>query len=263
MKKPAISIIVATLNEGKYIGSLMRSLENQAFSDFEVVLVDGGSKDNTLRETRNRRIRTKIFVLEGAREYYSKDFAASKADGNILLFTNADSIFPRDLVEKVYRKFQESKELIVIGGPHILYDGPIMGKIEYFAFNAFRHVTAKLRYAFHSGGSFFAIRKEYFEKVGGFGTEVIDADGIPQTKVAEIFGFSRVEFSPKTYVYISARRMEKMGFIRSNLFYFSWCWGILLPRFIRWHPKVSSFIQRSSEDLKRKHLEMHQAVDDT
>ena len=261
MKKPTISILIATLNEEKYIGHLMKSLEMQTFPDFEVVIVDGGSKDKTLEEASRYRIKTRTFVIEGGRESYSKDFAVSKAEGSIFLFTNADSIFPRDLVEKVYKKFQQNKQLIVITGPHILYDGPVIGKIEYFALYAFRYLTARLRYAFHSGGSFFAVRKEYFKKVGGFGIEALDFDGVPQTKIAEIYGFSRVEFSPSTYVYISARRMEKMGFIRSNMFYFSWCWGILLPRFIRWHPKVSSFIRRSSEDLKRKHLEMHKAID--
>jgi len=260
VKKPAVSIIVATLNEGKYIGSLMRSLEKQTFSDFEVVVVDGGSKDKTLEETRSHRLRTRIFVIKGGREYDSKDFASKKAEGDILLFTNADSVFPPNLIEKVYSKFQQNKELIVVTGPHILYDGPAVGKVEYYALYAFRYLTYKSRYAFHSGGSFFAVRKKHFEKVGGFGLEAIDADGVPQTKIAEIYGFRRVEFSPSTFVYVSARRMEKMGFLSSNIFYFSWCWGILLPRFIRWHPIVSNLIRKSSDRLKRKHLEMHKIV---
>jgi len=261
MNKPAISIIVATLNEEEYIGRLLKSLRMQTFSNFEVVLVDGGSKDKTVEKASRYRTNLRIYIIEGGKEYYSKDFAASKAEGSILLFTNADSIFPRELVENIHKRFQQNEQLILITGPHILYDGPAVGKIEYFALYAFRYLTAKLRYAFHSGGSFFAVRKEYFQKVGGFGIEAIDADGVPQTKIAENYGFSRVEFSPTTYVYISARRMEKMGFLRSNMFYFSWCWGILLPRFIRWHPKVSSLIRRSSDHLKRKHLEMHKVVD--
>lgn len=258
---PSISVIVPTLNEEKQIVYLLKSLEDQTFKDFELIVVDGGSNDQTIEKINACSIKNKIAILEGAGEYYSRDFAvANLAQAPILLFVNADTILPKELMEKVYIKFQKNRRLIALGGPHILYNGSVLSKIEYFVFNVFRYLTAKLRYAFHCGGSLFATRKEYFEKVGGYGIETMDADGLPATKIADCFGFSRVEFSLETCVFLSARRFKEMGFMSANKHYFSWCWGILLPHFIRWHPKVSSFIRRSSRKMRRRHLELHRAT---
>lgn len=260
MNERRISIIVPTLNEEKYIGYLLESLERQTFCNFEVIFVDGGSKDKTLQKVEKYKLAIKTVTLNGAGEFYSRDFGASLAEGSILLFTCADIIFPRHLLERVYQKFEEHEELIALSGPHIPYDGPLVGKIEYTVFNIFRYLTAKLRYAFHCGTNFFAVRKHFFEKVCGFGIEAIDADGIPATKIADCFGFSRVKFSFDTHVFISTRRMEKMGFLGFNKHYLSYCWGMFLPSPIRWHPKVSQLIQRSSEKLRKKHLELHRAA---
>ena len=45
-----LSIIVPTLNEERYIGRILRSLKNQTFKDFEVIIVDADSKDKTKKK---------------------------------------------------------------------------------------------------------------------------------------------------------------------------------------------------------------------
>jgi len=47
-KNPEISIIIRTYNEERWIGPCLRSIYNQTFRDFEVVIVDNCSKDNTV-----------------------------------------------------------------------------------------------------------------------------------------------------------------------------------------------------------------------
>ena len=42
----ALSIIIPTLNEERYIGKLLDCLCRQTYKEFEVIVVDGGSKDN-------------------------------------------------------------------------------------------------------------------------------------------------------------------------------------------------------------------------
>ena len=51
-----LSIIIPTLNEEKYIGKLLECLVNQTYTDFEVIVVDGGSKDKTINKVRDLKI---------------------------------------------------------------------------------------------------------------------------------------------------------------------------------------------------------------
>ena len=46
-KKPLVSIIIRSKNEEKWIDSCLRSIFNQKFKNFEVLLIDNFSKDNT------------------------------------------------------------------------------------------------------------------------------------------------------------------------------------------------------------------------
>lgn len=48
MSQPAVSIIVATLNSERFLGEALHSIAMQAFDDYQVVIVDGGSTDATL-----------------------------------------------------------------------------------------------------------------------------------------------------------------------------------------------------------------------
>ena len=46
---PEISVIIPAMNEEKYIGFPLKGFKNQSFRNFEIVVVDGGSKDNTVK----------------------------------------------------------------------------------------------------------------------------------------------------------------------------------------------------------------------
>ena len=42
-----ISIVIPTLNEEKYLSKLLKSIKNQTFKDYEIIVSDNNSKDNT------------------------------------------------------------------------------------------------------------------------------------------------------------------------------------------------------------------------
>ena len=48
-KNPKVSIIVATLNSEKYLEETLLSIANQTYKNFEVIVIDGKSSDNTLK----------------------------------------------------------------------------------------------------------------------------------------------------------------------------------------------------------------------
>jgi len=49
MTKPFFSIIIPSLNEEKYIYKILNNLKDQTFKNFELILVDANSADNTLK----------------------------------------------------------------------------------------------------------------------------------------------------------------------------------------------------------------------
>lgn len=213
-----ISIIVPTLNEEESLRFLLGSLRRQTWSDFEILVVDGGSKDKTVDVAKKYNVTT--IVLRGGREFNSRNVGAGLAKGEILLFTCADVIIPKDLIEKVYDKFEGNNQIIAASGPSIPYDTHIIGSVEYGVYNALRYILSKLPRPFKrfsSSTNFLVVRKNSFERVGGFDPMDINADGLLGRNLSRL---GAVAFCPNMHVFISARRMNKMGVLNFNRHYF-------------------------------------------
>lgn len=214
---PCISIIVPTLNEEKHIKLLLGSIKDQSFVSFETLIVDGGSRDRTSNIA--RQYNAKVVVLPGYGEFVSRNVGAKIAKGKILLFTCADIIFPESLFKKIIEKFEKNPELIALTGFGHPFDAPIIGKIEYAAYNIVRYILSRFPKPFKrfsTSTNFLVVRRDYFEKTGGFEINDINADGLTGKKLLEL---GEVGFFFDTYVHISARRMKNMGFLDFNKHY--------------------------------------------
>lgn len=93
-KYPFVSIIVPTLNEEKNIASCLESLANLDYPDYEIIVVDGGSKDKTVEIAKN--YTNKVIVDDYVPpnwigKSYGCYLGAKKAVGDLLLFTDADT----------------------------------------------------------------------------------------------------------------------------------------------------------------------------
>ena len=54
--KPLFSIITVVYNNQKYLEETIKSVIGQSFKNYEYIIIDGGSKDNTLDIIKNRTI---------------------------------------------------------------------------------------------------------------------------------------------------------------------------------------------------------------
>ncbi len=209
-----ISVIIPTLNEEKNIPRLLDSLEKQTLTDYEIVLVDGGSSDRTLAIAENHN--SSIFIEKGLKEYPSRNLGAKNASGEILLFTCADVIFPRGLLAKIAKSFQDP-ELVAMTGPDRPTDSAL-ALVEYGVYNFVRFLFSsfpKPAKRFSTSTNFLAVRKTAFEKTGGFVRD-INSDGYVGKQLSEI---GKVKFSFTAAVLISPRRFYQMGFFGFNLHY--------------------------------------------
>lgn len=65
MKRPTVSVIVAAFNSGRYISETIQSALNQTFDDFELILVNDGSSDDTADVIQNFHDERILFLSQG------------------------------------------------------------------------------------------------------------------------------------------------------------------------------------------------------
>jgi glycosyltransferase involved in cell wall biosynthesis len=208
------SIIVPTLNEEEFIGNLLKSLQNQTYKNFEVIIVDGGSYDNTLKIAQEHNAKT--IAKPNTPEFESRNIGGKLARGEILLFTSADVVFRTDTILRVIQEFENDKSLGAICGPGKIYNAPLWAKIEYTLYYTLLGMWTKITKDFHGSTNFMAVRKQVFNKIGGF-KERIDADGY---FLNEVTNNTKGKFISNFSILISGRRAKKMGFIGFNTHFF-------------------------------------------
>lgn len=99
-----ISVIIPTYNEKEDLEKCIESLGFQTHNDFEIIVVDDGSTDNTSRIVRNIKSQIsniKFFEQEHQGAGAARDLGAKHAKGNILVFVDADMTFDKDFIKKL------------------------------------------------------------------------------------------------------------------------------------------------------------------
>ncbi|CDF80635.1 glycosyltransferase (GT2) [Formosa agariphila KMM 3901] len=107
MNKPLVSVLMTVYNREKYIAEAIESVLASTYHNFELILVDDGSKDKSVKiaktfEKLDNRI--KVFVNEkNLGDYPNRNHAASLAKGKYLKYVDADDlIYPHGLEQLVY-----------------------------------------------------------------------------------------------------------------------------------------------------------------
>jgi len=104
MHTPMFSVVIPALNEEKYISHLLSSLTEQSYTDFEVILVDGRSKDKTVSVAKTFHSKLKNFsivVAPHASLPYQRNVGAQNAKGEWLIFVDADTVLLPYTIERI------------------------------------------------------------------------------------------------------------------------------------------------------------------
>lgn len=95
LKRPLFSVIIPTLNEERFLPLLLASLTKQTKKSFEVIVVDGASRDKTVELARSYASKLpslEVVVSRKAGLPLQRNLGAVKAKGEWLIFVDADSI---------------------------------------------------------------------------------------------------------------------------------------------------------------------------
>ena len=101
----SISIIIPVYNIEKYLKECLDSLNNQTFKDFEVICVNDGSKDNSLKilnEYAQKDSRFKIISQENEGSGSARNNGLSHAKGKYVQFLDGDDYFEPTMLETLY-----------------------------------------------------------------------------------------------------------------------------------------------------------------
>lgn len=101
-----LSVIIPTYNEEKSIGECLSSLDKQTYPDFDVVVVDDGSNDGTLRILKDLKINNydlRILEQEHKGPGAARNLGTKEVRGNILVFVDADMTFDKNFLKNLTR----------------------------------------------------------------------------------------------------------------------------------------------------------------
>ena len=103
MKKPRFSIIIPTLNEEKFVPKLLQSLTDQSAKNFDVVVVDGKSKDRTVAVANTFIDKLPLTVAASEKTGVSaqRNMGATIGKADWLVFVDADSVLLPNFIERI------------------------------------------------------------------------------------------------------------------------------------------------------------------
>lgn len=175
---PTISIVTATRNCVRTIGSCLESASRQSYPHLEHIVVDGESNDGTLAVLQARRGQLAALVSEAdSGVYEALNKGLRLATGQVVGFLHSDDTFASsDSAAKVASAFDQYPEVCAV-----------YGDVQYVSkTNEMRIVrdwksgpfsSARLRWGWMPPHTALYVRREWYERIGGFDARLrISAD---------------------------------------------------------------------------------------
>ena len=114
-----ISVVMLTYNREKFVKNMIEDVVNQSYRDFEFLIIDNGSNDETpsiLKEYANKDERIRVITLSGGSIGYARNVGVNSAKGEYVAFVDDDDRIEKDYLEFLYDLIQSNKADIAICG---------------------------------------------------------------------------------------------------------------------------------------------------
>ena len=204
MKKKLISVIIPAYNEEGYISKTLEAIKNQKYQPIEIVVIADSCTDKT--KSIASKYTDNLYEINERRIAKARNYGAKKANGQILVFNDADTLFSENYLEKIAefcsekRDYGCAKMLSETKNPlHILHSKIL-------------NYHSKYNHYFH--GNFF-ISKDLFFQFNGFQEKMIKGE---DTDLAErLKGKGNYHFLEESHIIPSMRKINFFSFIRGSL----------------------------------------------
>jgi len=126
MKKPLISVIMPNYNGEKYLSESIESILNQTFRDFEFIIIDDGSKDNSKKIIKKYQKKDKrIVLIENEKNLglpLSLNKGLKKAKGVYIARMDSDDISLPKRLKNEFEYLEKHSNIFLIGSSAIIID---------------------------------------------------------------------------------------------------------------------------------------------
>lgn len=209
-KRPQVSIVIPAYNEEKNLPDCLESLKSQDFAgDYELIVVDNASLDGTAAVAQRYGVTPITCAKKGV--FFARAAGAAAARGEIIAQADADTIYPKNWLTSIVKRFAEQKEAVAVGGPFLYRDPPWWAPVERYL-KYFFNILSLLSFGrpFIVSGANFAFRKWAFLLIDGYDPHVYAADQFDlATRLSRI---GRVIYDDRIRIRTSARTMQKPFF---------------------------------------------------
>jgi O-antigen biosynthesis protein len=164
---PRVSVVVCAYDAATTLEDCLGSLDRMTYPDYEVILVNDGSRDRTGDIGRSHP-RVRVIDIPNGGLSAARNVGLAEATGEIVAYTDADVRVDRDWLTFLVQPFLTS-DVVGSGGPNVVPpDDPPMAQCIARAPGGPTHVLLDDRIAEHVPGCNMAFRREALLAVGGF-----------------------------------------------------------------------------------------------
>ncbi|MCQ2610475.1 MAG: glycosyltransferase family 2 protein [Treponema sp.] len=125
-----ISIIVPVYNRETLVQKTVESILAQTYTNFELILVDDGSKDNSLKvcqDLAKASKKIKVFSKPNGGVSSARNFGLEKASGDYICFVDSDDTITKDYLEVFANEVKSNDyDLVITGISHTTFDGKVL-----------------------------------------------------------------------------------------------------------------------------------------
>ncbi|NHJ39258.1 MAG: glycosyltransferase family 2 protein, partial [Asgard group archaeon] len=180
--RPLVSLIVPAFNEAKVIEKTINSLLQLSYTTKEIVIVDDGSTDNTLKIAKKiaRKAPIKVISKPNGGKWSALNKGIVKAKGEIIVCIDADTILVKNAVEQLIPYFTDKEIAAVSGNIKVGNRGKIITKLQAFEYvmdiNLLRRSESTLGKITVVPGPLGAFRKSVLKEVGMYSGDTFAED---------------------------------------------------------------------------------------
>ena len=174
-----VSVIIPAYNSDRYIGEAIDSVLAQTYTDYEIIVVDDGSTDNTKNIVQAYGDRVHYLYQENQGVASARNLAIEKAQGEFIAFLDADDFFlPAKLAKQVACFEQDSTLGMVISGWRLVdSQGEKISDAEIWNYAPQLNLTTAVLHK-PARPSATMVRRDWVQQVKGFKTSLSSAEDL-------------------------------------------------------------------------------------